>query len=98
MEIYETELVFLASEPFFAGHYPGRPVTPGVMLIDRAVKAAGDMLGCKVGLKGIKKVKFSSPVLPGETVSLRLERRGESEMSDLFSRNGTPCASGIFML
>ena len=98
MDICETEVSFSADEPFYRGHYPGTPVTPGVMLIDRAVKAAERMLGRNVALKGMKKVKFSKPVLPGETVALKLERRGEGEISYSFSRDGTQCASGILVL
>lgn len=97
MEHFESELTFPASEPFFKGHYPGRPVTPGVMLIDRAVKAAERMLGRDFALRSLRKVKFSRPVLPDEPVSLKLERRGEGEISYLFSRNGEPCASGILV-
>lgn len=91
----ELKLTFSASEPFFRGHYPGHPVTPGVMLIDRAVKAAKQMVGRNFVLKGVRKVKFSKPVLPDEPVSLLIEQLGENEVSYLFSRDGEPCASGI---
>ncbi|MBR6588386.1 MAG: hypothetical protein IKK82_13320 [Kiritimatiellae bacterium] len=91
----ETTLRFSSDEPFFKGHYPDFPVTPGVMLIDRAVTAAKSMLGGDFVLKGIKKVKFSNPVFPGETVSLKVESRGKGEMSYSFSKDGRQCASGI---
>ena len=98
MDVFETEISFPADEPFFRGHYPGNPVTPGVILIDRAVKAAERMLGCSFSLKGMKKVKFSRPVLPGETVALRLERKGEEEISYSFLKDGAQYASGILVL
>ena len=88
-------LKFSADEPFFKGHYPNFPVTPGVMLIDRAVAAAKNMLGRDFVLKVIKKVKFSNPVFPDEAVSLKVESRGEGEMSYSFSKEGMLCASGI---
>ena len=91
----ETTLKFSADEPFFKGHYPDFPVTPGVMLIDRAVTAAKNMLGRNFVLKGIRKVKFSNPVLPDEAVSLKVEPRGEGEISYCFSKEGMLCASGI---
>lgn len=91
----ETTLRFSSGEPFFKGHYPDFPVTPGVMLIDRAVKAAEGVLGRKVILKGIKKVKFSNPVFPDEAVSLKMESRSSGEMSYSFSKDGRQCASGI---
>ena len=91
----ETTLKFSSDEPFFKGHCPSFPVTPGVMLIDRAVTAAKGMLGRDSVLKGIRKVKFSNPVLPDEAVSLKVESRGEGEISYSFSKEGMPCASGI---
>ena len=91
----ETTLRFSSDEPFFKGHYPDFPVTPGVMLIDRAVTAAKNMLGRDFILKGIKKVKFSNPVFPDEAVSLKVEPRGEGEISYCFSKEGMLCASGI---
>ena len=91
----ERELQFSASEPFFEGHFPGRPVVPGVMLIDKAVAAACELLGCDAILEGIVKVKFSNPVLPGETVLLRMERRGETDVAYSFLKDGTACASGV---
>ena len=93
----ECETVFSAAEPFFKGHYPGQPVTPGVMLIDRAVAETGRLRGRSIALKAIKKVKFSNPVFPDETVLLKLEPRGDGEMSYLFSKNGTACACGILV-
>ena len=91
----EMTLKFSSDEPFFKGHYPDFPVTPGVMLIDRAVAAAKRMLGRDFVLKGIRKVKFSNPVFPDEAVSLKMESRGESEISYCFSKEGVSCASGI---
>ena len=91
----ETKLEFSADEPFFKGHYLGFPVTPGVMLVDRAVKAAKGMLGRDFVLKGMKKVKFSNPVFPDETVFLKIESRGGGEVAYSFSKDGEQCASGI---
>ena len=98
MDIFETEIVFSSDEPFFKGHYPGSPVTPGVILVDRAVRAAERMLGRAVALEGMKKVKFSRSVLPDEKVLLRLERKCEEEISYSFSKDGSQCASGVLVL
>lgn len=95
MDQMETEVVFGSKESFFEGHFPGRPVTPGVMLIDRAVSAARNMMERNIVPKSIRKVKFSNPVLPDETVKLKMDRRGEGEVAYLFSKDGAPCASGV---
>lgn len=98
MEIYEDNLAFSADAPFFRGHFPGYPVTPGVVLIGRAVEVAERMVGQRIVLKGIKKVKFSQPVLPGEMVGLLLERRGDGEIAYRFSKGESICASGTLCL
>ncbi len=49
--------------PAFAGHFPGRPIVPGVLLLDRLLAAVGRP--CDVA-----SAKFLSPVGPGETVEL----------------------------
>ena len=48
-------LKFSADEPFFKGHYPNFPVTPGVMLIDRAVAAAKNELESDIVKQAMKK-------------------------------------------
>lgn len=93
--ITEKEIVFRETEPFFKGHFPGRPVVPGVMLIDKAVASARELLGREAVLESAAKVKFSKPVLPDETVVLRLERRNEADFAYSFLKDGTVCASGV---
>ncbi|MGI8784175.1 MAG: 3-hydroxyacyl-ACP dehydratase FabZ [Acidobacteriota bacterium] len=66
------------NEPFFAGHFPGMPVMPGVLLLE-AMAQAGAVLALKHGanadrimyLAGIDQAKFRRPVTPGD--QLRIE-------------------------
>ncbi len=61
-----------ADHPAFAGHFPGQPITPGVVLLDQAVlviEAAES-----VRIKGIAMAKFLSPTLPGEPLWLTTTR------------------------
>ncbi len=68
------------NEPFFQGHFPGRPVMPGVLIIE-AMAQVGGVLAFKsieegstkrfVYFIGIDKAKFRKPVLPGD--QLRFE-------------------------
>ncbi|AYJ85620.1 3-hydroxyacyl-[acyl-carrier-protein] dehydratase FabZ [Sphingomonas paeninsulae] len=68
------------NEPFFAGHFPGRPIMPGVLIVEALAQAAGILAVESLGLAGTGKLvyfmaidgaKFRSPVEPG--VLLRLE-------------------------
>jgi len=54
--------------PAFAGHFPGAPIVPGVLLLDRAVMVIAEATGFTPDALTIRSVKFLSPVGPGETV------------------------------
>jgi 3-hydroxyacyl-[acyl-carrier-protein] dehydratase len=68
------------NEPFFQGHFPARPIMPGVLIIEAMAQAAGVLAVEALGLAGTGKLvyfmaiegaKFRQPVEPG--VLLRLE-------------------------
>ena len=69
------------NEPFFPGHFPGRPVMPGVLLIEAMAQAGGVLVfksGGTVGktvmyLTGIDEAKFRKPVVPGDQLRLEIE-------------------------
>jgi 3-hydroxyacyl-[acyl-carrier-protein] dehydratase len=70
------------NEPFFPGHFPGRPVMPGVLIIEAMAQTAG-VLAFKsiseehqrkpVYFLGIDKVRFRKPVIPGDQLRLELD-------------------------
>lgn len=71
------------NEPFFPGHFPGRPVMPGVLLLEGMAQTAGAMCGLAHGkpegppavlLLTIDKAKFRKLVLPGDTVEYHLHK------------------------
>ena len=68
------------NEPFFAGHFPARPIMPGVLIVEAMAQAAGILAVESLGLRGSGKLvyfmaidgaKFRAPVEPG--CLLRLE-------------------------
>jgi 3-hydroxyacyl-[acyl-carrier-protein] dehydratase len=67
------EFRFPAASPVFSGHFPGRPLLPGVFQLEMARMAAEQVLCCKLRLRMIPRSKFQSPVLPEELVSMRLK-------------------------
>lgn len=65
------------NEPFFQGHFPGRPVMPGVLLIEAMAQTAGGLVvnnlgkeheGKLVYFMSIDKARFRKPVVPGDVV------------------------------
>ena len=52
--------------PAFAGHFPGTPVLPGVVLLDLALQIIADSSGIALDLCEISSVKFLSPARPGD--------------------------------
>ena len=69
MSEYVTHLSIAADHPAYAGHFPGRPILPGVVLLDAALHALAARQGM-TGLAQLKSAKFHSPVQPGEALSL----------------------------
>lgn len=68
------------NEGFFQGHFPGRPIMPGVLQIEALAQAAGILAIESLGLAGtgklvyfmaIEEAKFRSPVTPGNLLDLR---------------------------
>jgi len=54
------------SHPVFKGHFPGKPVLPGVIMCDIIRYQISDILGQKVQLKTAKHIKFSRMIIPSE--------------------------------
>ncbi|MBB5687320.1 3-hydroxyacyl-[acyl-carrier-protein] dehydratase [Sphingobium boeckii] len=70
------------NEPFFQGHFPGRPIMPGVLIVEALAQAAGVLAVESLGLAGsgklvyfmaIDEVKFRVPVEPGVLLTLEVE-------------------------
>ena len=70
------------NEPFFQGHFPGRPIMPGVLIVEALAQAAGVLAVESLGLAGsgklvyfmaIEGAKFRAPVEPGVLLRLDVE-------------------------
>ena len=70
------------NEPYFMGHFPGRPVMPGVLLVEAMAQAAGAIVlehlgdahaGKLVFFMSIDKARFRKPVVPGDQVHFHVK-------------------------
>lgn len=70
------------NEPFFPGHFPGRPLMPGVLICEALVQAGGLLgsltdngvpTGTGIVLAGIERARFRRPVEPGDCLVLEVE-------------------------
>lgn len=69
----DADFVVAADHPCLPGHFPGRPVVPGVVVLDRVMAAAEALLGAMPDGLRLPQVKFVRPLLPDEPAWLRLE-------------------------
>lgn len=62
-----------ADHPAFAGHFPGQPITPGVVLLDLALTALARLTGRQLAGSQLSQAKFLSPVAPDTALQLHYE-------------------------
>ena len=104
LEITDTETVaeklVSANEPFFAGHFPERPIMPGVLVLEAlAQTAAVGVLwnepanrGRGLALAAVRSARFRRPVVPGDI--LRLSTRVLRKRQLIFHFEGTATVRG----
>jgi 3-hydroxyacyl-[acyl-carrier-protein] dehydratase len=70
------------NEPFFQGHFPGRPIMPGVLILEAMAQTGGVLAFFSlpeeekdrdVYFMGIDRVRFRRPVVPGDQIRMELE-------------------------
>ena len=89
------------ADPIFAGHFPARPILPGVFLIEAVAQTAGVMLGSAgpqasgggvALLAAVNRFKFLKTVTPGQ--NLRVETKKLTEVGQMACIGGTVWADG----
>ena len=84
-----------ADHPAFPGHFPGRPIVPGVVLLDKLVQAV-EAGGRKVNAIG--SAKFLNPVGPGATLDFSWTAGSSGSLRFEIARAGSVVASGTLSL
>ena len=97
------------NEPFFQGHFPARPIMPGVLIVEALAQAAGVLAVEALGLAGsgklvyfmaIESAKFRQPVEPGVLLRLEVEfvqkRSSVCKFAGRASVDGTLAAEANF--
>ncbi|NUO72167.1 MAG: hydroxymyristoyl-ACP dehydratase [Frateuria sp.] len=89
---YQTTLCFAPDHPSLPGHFPGRPLVAGVLLLERVAEALrawrGERLAC------VREAKFVAPLEPGEAAELRLTPAGAQVRFEI-RRDGKLLARGL---
>lgn len=85
----ESTLEFAAEHPAFAGHFPGAPIVPGVLLLDAALHAL-EAAGVAPG--GIASAKFLQPVAPDQVLAVTCTTGAAGRVSVELARDGTAVA------
>jgi 3-hydroxymyristoyl/3-hydroxydecanoyl-(acyl carrier protein) dehydratase len=95
------EFCFPNDDPTFAGHFPARPLLPGVFQLEIARYAAETVLNRPLVVREITKARFLRPIIPAETVlvELKLTRRPDTLQARVrFSVTGRPAGEAILVL
>jgi 3-hydroxyacyl-[acyl-carrier-protein] dehydratase len=98
------EYTLRGDEPFLKGHFPGRPMMPGVLLVEAAAQLAGTVAQSdpqipplrELKLTALRAVKILGTARPGETI--RLEATVTGRLGNLVQASATASVAGATVL
>lgn len=91
-------LTIAADAPFVAGHFPGNPLVPGVVILQYVIEEIARQLGKDVSPGQIQKAKFLSPLRPGEPMTIELDVSAPAAVRFNCRAGERPIAAGVMIL
>jgi 3-hydroxyacyl-[acyl-carrier-protein] dehydratase len=92
-----TALPIAADHPAYAGHFPGTPVLPGVVLLDATIDALEKAGKGPLGYWEVSNAKFQSAVRPGEALTLHHETLPNGSIRFAIRASDRAVASGLII-
>ncbi len=83
-----------ADHPSLAGHFPGHPVVPGVVMLGEIMKAIRGTVKENIEFVGMPSAKFMSPLNPGEPLTIRLDQQSDGATEFTCTTGSRLIASG----
>lgn len=83
-----------ANHPSLAGHFPGHPVVPGVVILGEVMYAIRELSQENIEFVDMPSAKFMSPLNPGEPLTIRLDHEGDGETEFTCTSGSRLIASG----
>jgi 3-hydroxyacyl-[acyl-carrier-protein] dehydratase len=83
-----------ADHPSLAGHFPGHPVVPGVVMLGEIMNAIREMVKERIEFVGMPSAKFMAPLRPGEPLAIRLDEQDEGATEFTCTTGSRLIASG----
>jgi len=91
----ERVVTIRADHPSLAGHFPGHPVVPGVVMLGEVMNAIRQTAQGTIEFVGLPSAKFMSPLSPGETLTIRWEPQAVGTTAFTCTAGSRLIASGL---
>jgi len=92
-----TQFIIDPSHPSLAGHFPGNPIVPGVVILGKIQELMSESLGQSFMLSNVPSVKFHSPLRPNERLQLTFDILPEHLVTFSCQVGSRRIASGQFL-
>ena len=85
---FQIRRMIAADHPSLPGHFPDRPIVPGVLILDEVIGVLAEWRSTDLVTK-ISSAKFLAPLEPGEWFSIRFHDPTEADSVDFVCRSGS---------